>query len=288
MKLNTQQRPFRSTLYLPASNKRALEKAKNLPCDSLIFDLEDAVAIDCKALAREQLSTALTPKAYGARTILIRVNGLNTPWGAADLQETCALKPDGIVIPKTETKSQMDAYADKACDTPLWAMIETPLGVINAHHIASHPQINGLILGTNDLQKDLRAEFQKDRLPLMQALQTTLLAARAHNCIALDGVYNAFRDEAGLQDECEQGKALGFDGKTLIHPSQIAIANKIFSPSESDLQRARGQIHAFQEAQARGEGVAVFEGEIVEGLHIEAARALLNKAEMIKKNASVL
>ena len=274
-------RPFRSVLYIPGSNARALDKARGLPADAIIFDLEDAVAPDATEAARDQLAATLAEGGYGPRTRIARVNGLTTPWGAADI---AAMRgADAILLPKVNGVADLAAAAALAPDTPLWAMIETPLGVLNAAAIAAHPAVQGFVLGTNDLAKDIGCRTGGDRMALMTCLQMSILGARAAGIVAVDGVYNAFRDEIGLRAECEQGRALGFDGKTLIHPAQLAVANAVFAPDPAELDLARRQIEAFEAAEAAGQGVAVLEGEIVENLHVAVARALIARAEVIAR-----
>ncbi|SLN46314.1 (3S)-malyl-CoA thioesterase [Pseudoruegeria aquimaris] len=274
-------RPYRSVLYIPGSKARALEKAKGLPVDAIIFDLEDAVAVEEKAAARALLAETLTAGGYGPRMKIVRINGLDTEWGAADVAAMKNVGADAILLPKVNSAADVQALADLLGDTPIWAMMETPLGILNAAEIAAHPQLTGFVLGTNDLAKDLNTRFRADREPLLTSLQLCLLAARAHGVVAIDGVYNAFKDEEGLRAECEQGRDMGFDGKTLIHPAQVAIANEAFAPSEAEIDLAKRQIAAFEAAEAAGQGVAVVDGKIVENLHIVTARQTLSKAKAI-------
>lgn len=279
-------RPYRSVLYIPGSKERALEKATGLACDAIIFDLEDAVAVDEKVNARAILAKALKEADYGARTRIVRVNGLDTDWGRDDLRAFAAAiregaKVDAILIPKVSRKSDLDAVADLIPGVPLWAMMETALGMLNAAEIAAHPRLEGMVMGTNDLAKELQSRFRADRLPMMAGLGTCLLAAKAFGKIIVDGVYNAFKDEDGLKVECEQGRDMGFDGKTLIHPAQLEIANAAFAPSAAEINLAQRQIAAFEEAEKAGLGVAVVDGKIVENLHIVTARQILAKAEAI-------
>jgi len=273
-----QNRPYRSVLYIPASKERALVKAQGLPTDAIIFDLEDAVAVDEKAAAREMLAGAMA-KDYGTRAKIVRINALDTEWGKADIAATKAA--DAVLLPKVNSAADLDELAAMVGDLPIWAMMETPLGILNAAEIAAHPQLAGMVMGSNDLAKDLNCRFRPDRLPLIASLQICLLAARAHGVIAIDGVYNAFKDDEGLQAECEQGRDLGFDGKTLIHPAQLAVANAAFAPSEAEIDLARRQISAFEAAEAEGQGVAVIDGKIVENLHVVTARQTLDKAALI-------
>ena len=271
-------RPTRSVLYIPGSKERALEKAKTLQADAIIFDLEDAVALEEKVSARALLRTTLAEEDYGARLKIARINGLDTEWGVEDAKSVA--HADAVLLPKVGSMSDVDALAELT-PLPIWAMIESPQGILNSDEIAAHPRVAGFVMGTNDLAKDLGTRARADRLPLMSSLQMALLAARAHGRICIDGVYNAFRDDAGLRAECEQGRDLGFDGKTLIHPLQLAIANEVFAPSEDELELSRRQIAAFEDAEAAGQGVAVVDGRIVENLHIVTARATIAKAEAI-------
>jgi (3S)-malyl-CoA thioesterase len=271
-------RPYRSVLYIPASNARALEKARDLAVDALIFDLEDAVAPEEKARARDLLAEELLRADFGARRRIVRINGLETPWGTADLATFGRHGGvDALLVPKVDGPANLDAVAD-GCDGPLWAMLETAKGCQTAGAIAAHPRLEGLVVGTNDLMRDLGARQRADRMPLMAALGAAVLAARAEGRVILDGIYNAFRDEAGLRAECAQGRDMGFDGKTLIHPAQLAIANEVFAPSPEEVLLARRQIAAYAAARAKGAGVAVVDGRIVENLHIATAEALLAKA----------
>ncbi|MCH2163180.1 MAG: CoA ester lyase [Marinovum sp.] len=274
-------RPYRSVLYIPGSRERALEKARSLPLDAVIFDLEDAVSPDEKVSARKTLSEALCTS-YGARVRIVRINGLDTNWGREDAKAVVAMAPDAVLLPKVEAVEQIDALAEITGDLPIWAMMETPLGMLNAAAIAAHPKLFGMVMGTNDLAKDLQTRFRPDRLPLRTGLGLCLLAAKAHGVVIVDGVYNAFKDVDGLELECAQGRDMGFDGKTLIHPAQIETANSAFAPSEDDVYLARRQIAAFAEAEASGQGVAVVDGKIVENLHVATAREVLAKAEAIE------
>jgi len=275
-------RPFRSVLYIPGSKDRALEKARGLPVDAIIFDLEDAVSPDAKIDARETLKSALAAGGYGTRYKIIRINGLDNEWGQSDIAALRDADADAFLIPKVASPDDVQAVADMLGNgKPIWAMIETPLGVLNAAAIAAHPQLQGFVAGTNDLAKELNCRFRADRLQLQTALQTMLLAARAYDVVAVDGVYNQFKDDDGLRSECEQGRDLGFDGKTLIHPAQIAIANECFAPSPAEIELAQRYIAAFEEVEASGQGVAVVDGKIVENLHVEMARKTLAQAKAI-------
>ncbi len=279
--MQTQIRPFRSVLYIPGSKERALEKAKTLPADAIIFDLEDAVAPQEKEHARALLARTLAQGGYGARVKLVRVNGLDTRWGQEDVAALAGLEIDGLLLPKVETPTDLEALAGAAPGVALWAMMETARGVLNAAAIAAHPRLAGFVLGTNDLAKELGCRAVPGRAPLTASLQLCLLAARAAGIVCIDGVYNAFKDEDGLRAECEQGRDMGFDGKTLIHPAQLAVANEVFSPSPEEIELARRQIAAWEKAQAAGQAIAVVDGRIVENLHIVTARAVLAKMEAI-------
>lgn len=280
-------RPFRSVLYIPGSKLRALAKAAEVPADAIIFDLEDAVAPDEKATARATLASALREMDFGRRALLVRINALDTQWGAADLEAIAATGPQAILLPKVDGPGDIDDLARRLDARPetavtrIWAMMETCAGVLNAATIARAPRMAGFVMGTNDLAQELGCQPGPDRAPLMVALQTCLLAARAARILAIDGVFNAFRDTAGLERECAQGHDLGFDGKSLIHPLQVEPANRIFAPTPESLDLARRQIAAHTEALARGEGVAVVDGRIVENLHIVTARRLLAQAEAV-------
>jgi len=281
-------RPYRSVLYIPASKERALEKARGLAADAIIFDLEDAVIVEEKARARTLLVETLAEGGYGARALILRLNGQDTAWGADDLAAVVEAEPEAILLPKVETGAQiakvaarLDAH-DGCAETQIWAMMETPRGILNAHEIARAPRMRGFVMGTNDLAKDLGTRFRADRLPLQMALQTCVMAARAEGLACIDGVYNAFRDTEGLRAECVQGRDLGMDGKTLIHPDQLDIANEVFAPTDDELELARRQIDAYEEARARGEGVAVVDGKIVENLHVDTARSILAQARAIR------
>ncbi|MFW8635790.1 HpcH/HpaI aldolase/citrate lyase family protein [Cribrihabitans pelagius] len=274
-------RPYRSVLYIPGSKPRALEKAKTLPVDAVIFDLEDAVSPDEKANARATLAEALAAGGYGARMRIVRINGLDTEWGRADAEAAAQMACDAILLPKVSSPADLDALAEITGGTPLWAMMETPRGMLNAAAIAAHPKLRGMVMGTNDLAKELQSRSRPDRLPMMAGMGLCLLAAKAEGRVIVDGVYNAFKDAEGLAAECEQGRDMGFDGKTLIHPAQVEVANAAFAPAEEEVETARRQIAAFEEAAAAGQGVAVVDGRIVENLHVAAAREILAKADAI-------
>jgi (3S)-malyl-CoA thioesterase len=275
-------RPYRSVLYIPASKLRALEKARHLAADAIIFDLEDAVLPDEKDHAREILVQELKVADFGPRVRIVRINALDTAWGAADAQAFASHSgADAILIPKVSDRADLDAVAALVPDKPLWAMMETARGVLHAAEIAAHPRLQGMVMGTNDLAREVGCRFRADRLPLLAGLGACLLAARAEGRVIVDGVFNAFKDDAGLRAECEQGRDMGFDGKTLIHPAQLDIANAVFAPSADEVALAARQVVAFREANARGQGVAVLDGRIVENMHADAAQEILSRAEAI-------
>ncbi|HKK97798.1 MAG TPA: CoA ester lyase [Marivita sp.] len=280
--MDMRSRPYRSVLYIPGSKDRALEKARSLPVDAVIFDLEDAVAIEEKPAARATLADALATGGYGARVRIVRINGLDTEWGRADADAVRDMDCDAVLLPKVESTAQLDALADITGDLPIWAMMETPRGMLNAAEIAAHPKMAGMVMGTNDLAKELQSRFRPDRLPMLTSLSLCLLAAKAEGLVIVDGVYNAFKDDDGLKAECTQGRDMGFDGKTLIHPAQVDIANTAFAPAPEEVDLARRQIDAFEKAKAEGQGVAVVDGKIVENLHVATAREILAKSDAIE------
>ena len=281
-------RPRRSVLYMPGANTRALEKAKGLPADSLILDLEDAVAPDAKAQARQNIRAALV-SGFGHREAVVRINGLNTQWGLDDLQAFANTNADAILLPKVESASQIQDVAslltklNAASTMKIWAMIETPLAIFNLQEIASsHPMLEALVLGTSDLVKDLHARHTPSRVETQTALSLSVLAARAHQLCVLDGVHLSLDDEDGLKQSCIQGRDMGFDGKTLIHPSQIALANEIFGPSPEEIDEAKQRITAYEAAIISGAGIAVLNGKLVEELHIQDAKRILALANAIE------
>jgi citrate lyase subunit beta/citryl-CoA lyase len=283
-------RPRRSVLYMPGSNARALEKARTLPADGLILDLEDAVAPDAKAPARDQVAAAVKAGGYGEREIVIRVNGLDTPWGRDDMAAAAAAGPDAVLLPKVESARQV-AEAAALLDrhgappaTRLWCMMETPRGILRAAEIAeASPRLACLVMGTSDLVKDLHARHTPGRVPLLASLSLCLLAARAAGLAILDGVHLDLADEAGFAAACQQGVELGFDGKTLIHPGQIAPCNRIFAPSAAEVAEAAKIIAAFEAATAAGKGVVLVDGRLVENLHVENARRVAALAAAIAR-----
>ncbi len=281
-------RPRRSMLFMPASNARALEKAKGLPADGLIFDLEDAVAPEAKAEARTQAAAAVASGDYGGRDLVVRINGLDTAWWRDDLKAVVPNHPFAILIPKVESPDAIHKVEEEITwhsanpDMEIWAMIETPKGFLNAGEIATaSDRLTTWVVGTNDLVKDLRAKHTRDRQPVITALGLALLHARANDLTILDGVYSNFRDEDGFAFECGQAKDLGFDGKTLIHPAQVEVANSTFAPSAEELTLARRMLEAFDEAKAAGKGVAVLDGRMIEELHLIEARRMVAMAEAI-------
>ena len=281
-------RPRRSVLFMPGANTRALEKAKSLPADSLILDLEDAVAPDAKAQARENIRTALAT-GFGHREAVVRINGLNTQWGLDDLKAFADTKADAILLPKVESASQIQKVAsllkqfNPANTMKIWAMIETPLAIFHLPEIASsHPMLEALVLGTSDLVKDLHARHTPSRVETQTALSLSVLAARAHQLCVLDGVHLTLEDEEGLKQSCVQGRDMGFDGKTLIHPSQIAFANEIFGPSSEEIEEAKQRINAYDAALSSGAGIVLLNGKLVEELHIQDAKRILALADAIE------
>ena len=275
-------RPRRSALYLPASNPRAIEKARTLACDVVILDLEDAVAPEAKAEARALAVQAARAGGFGARELVVRVNGLETPWGADDLAAVSEARPDALLIPKVSTPSDFEAYAKAGA--PLWAMIETCAAVFALDALgraSAANQVGVWVIGTNDLAKEMRCWPGPDRAPLAPALALSVMAAHAHGVAILDGVWNDITDLAGLERECAQGADFGFDGKTVIHPSHLAAANRAFSPDPEAVAWARTVAAAFDLAENRGKGVLKIEGRMVERLHLAQARRLIAVAEAI-------
>ena len=286
--MERQVRPRRSVLYMPGSNGRALEKAKTLAADGLIFDLEDAVAPDAKAAARQQVCEAVRTGGYGRRELIVRVNGFATLWGQKDLAAVANCGADAVLLPKVESAAQVRQTwalltASGASEhLALWCMLETPLGILHAEEIAaSHPQVAALVMGTSDLVKDLHARHTRERLPLLTSLGLCVLAARAYGLAALDGVQLDLEDDAGFTAACHQAVELGFDGKTLIHPKTIATANTIFSPAPEDVARAHTIIAAHAQAVAAGRGVVLVDGRLIENLHVEEARRVVALADAI-------
>ena len=280
-------RPRRSVLYMPAANERALEKAKTIPADALIFDLEDAVAPDAKDAARANAVAAARSGAYGRREITIRCNGLGTQWGAADLAAAAKSGAAAVVIPKVDSRDYLDEIALQltAAGAPdelsIWAMVETPTGILDIRAIAAHDRVNVLVMGNNDLAKELRTGVLPERTPLLPALALALLGAREAGKVILDGVYNDVNDAEGFRAEAQQGKAMGFDGKTLVHPSQVELANDVWAPTAEEIDFTRRVIAAFDEARAAGRGVVTVDGRMIEHLHVQNAERILATAAAI-------
>lgn len=279
-------RPRRSVLYMPGSNARALEKAATLPADCLILDLEDAVAPEAKALARKQVCAAVKERRFGKREVIIRVNGLDTDWGHDDMHEAVEAAPDAILVPKVNDGSDVEHaeqhIAESADGIQLWVMMETPRAVFHSIEIAeSGSRLNCLVMGTNDLVKELRAQHTPGREALIAALNLCVIAARANGLAIIDGVFNEIADAAGFEAVCRQGRALGFDGKTLIHPSQIEGANRIFAPDPAEVARARSILEAFEKPENKGKGAIALDGRMVELLHAEIARDTVALADAI-------
>jgi citrate lyase subunit beta/citryl-CoA lyase len=279
-------RPRRSVLYMPAANDRALEKARTIPADAIIFDLEDAVAPDAKPAARDKAVAAVRSGMYGNRELTIRCNGLDTQWGSDDVTAAAGARPAAVVIPKVDSVEYVDRVAALldaagATEVMIWPMIETPAAIFEVRAIAAHPRVAVLVMGTNDLAKELRAPLVPGRHPLVPHLATALLAARAAGKVILDGVYNDVKNPEGFEAECRQGMEMGFDGKTLIHPSQVDPANDTWAPSAEDVEYAERVIAAFDEAVADGRGVVTVDGRMIENLHVDNARRVLAIAAAI-------
>ena len=280
-------RPRRSVLYMPAANERALEKAKTLPADAIIFDLEDAVAPDAKESARVNACAAVASGEYGHRELTIRCNGLDTPWGADDLAAAAKSGAAAVVIPKVSSVETIDLVSSilRAAGAPesmnIWAMIETPTAIFDVRHIAAHSRVTVLVMGTNDLARELRARLVPGRQPLVPHLAVALAAAREAGKVILDGVYNDVKNLDGFRAECVQGAEMGFDGKTLIHPSQVEIANDVWAPTADEVDHARRVIAAFQEGLADGRGVITVDGRMIENLHVENAQRAIATADAI-------
>jgi citrate lyase subunit beta/citryl-CoA lyase len=279
-------RPRRSVLYMPGANERALEKARTLAADALILDLEDSVAPDSKPEARDRVAAAVKSGAYGRRELVVRVNALDTLWGEDDISAAAEAGPHAILIPKVSRPKDLERAARlmEGSAARLWAMMETPLAILNARKIAAAAEDTPLacfVLGTNDLVKETRASPRHGRAALLPMLTTTVLAARAYGLDVIDGVYNDFKDETGFRAECEQGRDLGMDGKTLIHPGQLAICNEVFSPSADEIAWARKVIAAFAQPENAAKGVITVEGRMVERLHLAMAERVAAIAEAI-------
>jgi citrate lyase subunit beta/citryl-CoA lyase len=282
-------RPRRSVLYMPAANERALEKAKTIPADALILDLEDAVAPDAKEAARANAAAAAASGDYGHREVTIRCNGLDTPWGADDVAAAATSGASAVVIPKVNSAAYLDEVerrletAGAPAELTIWAMVETPTAILDIRPIAGHDRVNVLVMGTNDLAKELRCSMVADRAPLLPHLATALLGVREAGKVILDGVYNDVRDPEGFLIEAEQGQALGFDGKTLVHPSQVEPANAVWAPTDDEVDFSRRVIEAFEAAAAEGRGVITVDGRMIENLHVDNARRVLAVADAIAR-----
>ena len=281
-------RPRRSVLYMPGSNARALEKARSLPADALILDLEDAVAPDAKELARKQVCEAVKARGFGKREIIIRANALSTAWGEADIAAAAEARPNAILIPKVSSPRDLEAIearlvsAGAAADIALWAMVETPLAILNIGSIAgAGGRLSCFVMGTNDLIKEFRGVHTQDRQNLSASLGLSVAAARAYGLAIVDGVYNDIQNADGFVDSCKQGRAYGFDGKTLIHPSQVEPCNSVFAPSTAEVEAARKIIAAFELPENKGKGAISLDGRMVELLHAEIARGTVALAEAI-------
>ncbi|MCK5445385.1 MAG: CoA ester lyase [Rhodospirillaceae bacterium] len=282
-------RPRRSVLYMPGSTPRALEKGRTLACDALIMDLEDAVAPDAKKEARDHIAAAISKGGYGKREVVVRVNAIDSTWGYKDIIIAATSGADAILLPKVESANavrQLEKVMEEAGapeEMGIWCMIETPRGVLRAELIASaSPRVSCLVMGTSDLAKDLHAHHTRDRVPMMLSLGHCVLVARAYGLSILDGVHLDLQDDEGFAQSCQQGKDFGFDGKTLIHPKTIAKANEIYGPSSEEVEWSKRIIKAFEAAQAKGEGVAVVDGKLVENLHMAEASRLVKIAAQIE------
>lgn len=286
--MTTTVRPRRSVLYMPGSNVRALDKARSLPADGLILDLEDAVSPESKEIARQQVVEAVAQGGYGGREILIRTNALSTEWGEADLAAAARSGADAVLIPKVDDADMVHAALDvldrsgAPQDLKLWCMMETAKGMLHAEAIAAaSPRLGGFVMGTSDLAKELNCEHTPLRLPMITSLGLCLLAAKAYGLAILDGVYLDLSDLEGLLASCVQGREMGFDGKTLIHPKQIDAANEAFAPTEDDIAWARRVVEAHKEAAAAGQGVVLLDGRLVENLHVAMAERTIALADAI-------
>lgn len=281
----TANRPRRSALYMPAANARAIEKARELPCDVVILDLEDAVAPDAKDVAREQAVDAVQAGGFGRREVVIRVNGLDTPWGLEDLAAAINAQPDAILVPKVSSAHDVRAYgAAEAGGVPLWAMVETCASLFALSEIAgAGAGLAALVMGTNDLAKEMRCRLTVERAALAGPLSLAVAGARAHGLVILDGVFNGIDDDAGLARQCDQGAEFGFDGKTLIHPRQIEAANRAFTPADEEVEWSQAIVAAFDSPENAAKGVIRIEGRMVERLHLAEARRLIAVADAIAR-----
>ena len=278
----------RSILYMPGSNARALEKGRGLAADGLILDLEDAVAPDAKERARSQITDALNEGGYGHRELIVRVNAMDTPWGKEDIAAMATSGAHGILLTKVDSAAMVQeaealmAASNAPDDMTIWTMMETPLGILHSEEIAfSSPRMGAFVLGTSDLAKDLHCAHTRERLPLITSLELCMLAARAAGIAVIDGVHLDLADDEGFEYSCRQGQEMGFDGKTLIHPKTIEMANNVYAPSEDDLQWSRTIIAAHGQAEKEGQGVIVVEGKLIENLHVKNAKRLVAMADAI-------
>ena len=274
-------RPRRSVLYMPATNASAVRKARDLPCDCVILDLEDAVAPEAKADARQAAMAAVREGGFGQRELIVRVNALAGAWGEDDCAAMAAARPDAVLIPKVDDATDVAAYRALLGDVPIWAMVETTRAVLRLDDLAAAAGLRALVMGTNDLAKEMRANPGRDRVPFQGFLAQTVAAARAHGLAAIDGVYNAIADHDGFVAECRQGVAFGFDGKTLIHPSQIDPCNAAFGPTEEEIAWAHRVTAAFDAPEGAAQGVLKVDGKMVERLHLDQARRTLAIAAAI-------
>jgi citrate lyase subunit beta/citryl-CoA lyase len=285
-------RPRRSVLYMPGSNSRAIEKSRSLSADCLILDLEDAVSTNEKQTARDQVTSAVQAGGFGHREIVVRINALNTPWGTDDLNVVANLDIDAVLIPKAESHDDIDAVANiltqaGATELPIWIMAETPRGIINLNTIAAHPRVTVIVMGTSDLAKDLHVSPLGDRAGLQYALGAAIMAARAQGLDIIDGVYLDMNDIKGFEHACEQGRELGFDGKSLLHPRQISPANNAFGISQASADQAREIVDAWQAAREENKGVIVVHGRLVEQLHVDEAQRILHLYALLKERDKI-
>lgn len=283
-------RPRRSMLYMPGSNARAIEKGRDLPADAIIFDIEDAVAADAKALARNQIRAAITAGGYGSRELLVRFNGPDTEWFDADVAAIATSGADGVLLPKVESAGMVQMVEQRLVDAgapdslAIWCMMETPAGILRSAEIAAaSPRLAGMIMGTNDLALDLRCRQTRDAAAFLTSFGLCILAARANGLAIIDAVYNDLADDDGFAESCRRGRVLGFDGKSLIHPKTIETANRLYGPSEEELAWAAKVVKAFEAARADGEGVIAVDGKMIEDLHVREAQRLLSMADSIAR-----
>lgn len=284
-------RPRRSVLYMPGSNARAMEKAATLPADAVILDLEDAVAPDAKETARAQVCAMVKARPFGKREVIIRINGLDTSWGQEDMAQAAAAAPDAVLVPKVSSGAEVAQANEQLGAAPssvaLWVMIETPKSIFRVDEIAgAGGRLACFVMGTNDLVKEMRGQHTPAREGLTASMSLSVLAARAHGLAILDGVYNEIANAKGFEDVCVQGRAIGFEGKTLIHPSQIETCNRVFSPDKDEVARARAVIAAFALPENKGKGAISLDGRMVELLHAEIARQTVALADAIEAMGS--